>query len=423
MRTNDAIELATRPRYTLAHAARQIDVAESTLRRWVWVGRDVAPSRDPAPPIEPTRAHGTALTPSFVNLVEAYLVRLLRNDRGLRPQAIARAVAATRHNPRLSDDEGRYPLVGTLLTRADVLVRALLAEQEGRRTSEPRGIVEVVETAGRCIHTSPERPGVPLRIVGPQRCWKNPAIVIDPRVQWGQAVIAGTRVPVEEARVRMKTGDDLEALACEYGAEAWKLEAIRGARVPVGRRRGRSAEGPPMRGPLTVFRNGGVANNDADLSVYATIGFSSAATREQGTSKRKRPPWPFSTFGRRESGSLVQDLLALFQGSPSVLRRKVGLDFVIRLDTEIATLPEHVAQAFQRRVAVSRKRFDELLMDTLSRLGREADASADRQAPVPSRVIGTAGRVPPVDFGFAASEDLRCIKQLVRSDRHRFVLR
>ena len=137
MRTNDAIELATRPRYTLAHAARQIDVAESTLRRWVWVGRNVAPSRDLAPLIEPTRAHGTTLTLSFVNLVETYLVRLLRNDCGLRPQAIARAVAAIRRNPRLSDDEGRHPLAGTLLTRADVLVRALVAEQEGRRTSEP----------------------------------------------------------------------------------------------------------------------------------------------------------------------------------------------------------------------------------------------------------------------------------------------
>ena len=230
MRTNDAIELATRPRYTLAHVARQIDVAESTLRRWVWVGRNVAPSRDLAPLIEPTRAHGTALTLSFVNLVEAYLVRLLRNDRGLRPQAIARAVAAVRCNPSLSDDERRHPLAGTLLTHgADVLVRALVAEQEARRTSEPCGIVEVVETARRCIHASPERPGVPLRIVGPQRCWENPAIVIDPRVQWGQAVIAGTRVPVEEARVRMKTGDDPEALACEYGTEAWKLEAIREA--------------------------------------------------------------------------------------------------------------------------------------------------------------------------------------------------
>ena len=230
MRTNDAIELATRPRYTLAHAARQIDVARSTLRGWVRVGRDEAPSRDPAPPIETTPAAGTALTLSFVNLVEAYLVRLLHMDCGVRPQAVARAVAGIRRNPRLDDDERRHPLAGTLLTCADVLVHALVAEREGRRASKPCGIEEVVKTAGRCIDASPERPGVPLRIAGPQRYWKNPVIVIDPRVQWGQAVIAGTRVPVEEARVRMKTGDDPEALACEYGTEAWKLEAIRGAR-------------------------------------------------------------------------------------------------------------------------------------------------------------------------------------------------
>ena len=231
MRTDDAIELATQPRYTLAHAARQIDIARSTLRRWVWVGHDVAPSREPVPPpIVPTRAYGTALTLSFVNLVEAYLVRLLRNDCGVRPQAIARAVAMTRRYRGLSDDERGHPLAGTLLTRADVLVDALIAEQEGRRTSNPCGIEEVVETAGRCIVASPERPSVPLRIMGPQWCWENPAIVIDPCVQWGQAVIAGTRVPVEEARVRMKTGDDPEALASEYGTEAWKLEAIRGAR-------------------------------------------------------------------------------------------------------------------------------------------------------------------------------------------------
>ena len=229
MRTNDAIELATQPRYTLPHVARQIDVARSTLRRWVWVGRDVAPSRDPAPPIEPPRAAGTVLTLSFVNLVEAYLVRLLSKDCGVRPQAVARAVAAVRRNPRLDDDGRRHPLAGTLLTCADVLVHALIAEQEGKRTSKPCGIEEAVEIAERCIDASPERPGVPLRIVGPQRYWKDPAIVIDPRVQWGQAVIAGTRVPVEEARVRMKTGDDPEALACEYGTEAWKLEAIRGA--------------------------------------------------------------------------------------------------------------------------------------------------------------------------------------------------
>lgn len=30
----------------------------------------------------------------------------------------------------------------------------------------------------------------------------------------------------------------------------------------MGRHRGRSAGSPPVRGPLTVFRNGGVANND-----------------------------------------------------------------------------------------------------------------------------------------------------------------
>ena len=191
--------------------------------------RRSALTRPRPPPIEPPRAAGTALTLSFVNLVEAYLVRLLRKDCGVRPQAVARAVAAIRRNPSLDDDGRRYPLAGTLLTCADVLVHALIAEQEGKRTSKPCGIEEVVEIAERCIDASPERPGVPLRIVGPQRYWKDPAIVIDPRVQWGQAVIAGTRVPVEEARVRMKTGDDPEVLACEYGTEAWKLEAIRGA--------------------------------------------------------------------------------------------------------------------------------------------------------------------------------------------------
>ena len=65
----------------------------------------------------------------------------------------------------------------------------------------------------------------------------------------------------------------------------------------------------------------------------------------------------------------------------------------------------------------------ELLMHPLARLGGEADASADRQALVPGRVTGTTGRVPPIDLGLAASEDLRRFKQCVRSHRHRFVLR
>ena len=119
-----------------------------------------------------------------------------------------------------------------------------------------------------------------------------------------------------------------------------------------------------------------------------------------------------------ECAGLVQDLLALLQGSSSVFRRKFGLDFVICPDPQSAALLEHVAQAFQRPVPVPGERSNELPTYPLVRPGREADVSADRQAPVPGRVIGTTGRVPPINHGFAASKGLQgpSLRQAVRSE-------
>lgn len=213
------------PAYSIAEAARYLDIPMATLRYWV-LGGPYQTQRGPkqAPPvIRLADLHERLL--SFVNLVEAHVLDALRRQ----------------HHVSL-------PRVRTAL---GYLARTLCAEHPlADRSLQTDGLDLFVERYGALINAS--RAGQTamraMLVAHLQRIERNPAgapvrlypftrkhdleeprvVMMDPSIQYGRPVLVGSGIPTAVIAERYKAGESIHDLAGDYGRAPQEIEeAIR----------------------------------------------------------------------------------------------------------------------------------------------------------------------------------------------------
>lgn len=211
------------PAYRVAEAALYLGIPAATLRYWVKGARYRTRGgvRTAAPLIQ-TPEPGVL---SFLNLVEAHVLDAIRRQHKLSLQGVRRA---------LDYLEDRFPAKHPLAEESFATDGAnLFVERYGELVNVSAGgqmaLREVLDAHLRRIER--DDAGLPVRLFPYIRrtALDEPRrIAIDPRVQFGRPVLAGTGIPTEVIAERFKAGESLDDLARDYGRTPDEIqEAVR----------------------------------------------------------------------------------------------------------------------------------------------------------------------------------------------------
>ncbi|HEX4495732.1 MAG TPA: DUF433 domain-containing protein [Thermoanaerobaculia bacterium] len=210
------------PRYSIAQAARYVDLSPTTLRSWVR-GRSYLRAGK-AVRSEPLIKAGDLL--SFSNLIEAHILRALRRDEDVRMAFLRNALALA---------ESEYHIERLLLSEQ---LRAapgeVLLEHYGRLINLGRAgqlaLRHVFEAHLKRIEwdlQGPEQffPGF-VSVMAPSQAESLRLIVINPSISFGKPVLASNRgIRVSAIVSRIDAGEDEDAVAQDYGIERREVDA------------------------------------------------------------------------------------------------------------------------------------------------------------------------------------------------------
>lgn len=197
------------PAYPFVEAAHYLGLKASTLSSW-FRGNSA-----------PLVLGADAEQLSFINFVEAFVLKGLRETHGLSMQQVRRDVAELRR---------QYPDVQYPLADLDLRVDGhdLYADAGGQLVDASRGgqlgirrvldlyLERVDRSVGGAVRLYPF---TRARLESSPR-----AIVIDPTVSFGRPVIFGTSIPTAVLHDRWKAGDSISALAEDYDRSVEEIE-------------------------------------------------------------------------------------------------------------------------------------------------------------------------------------------------------
>ena len=199
----------TLPAYPMVEAARYLALRPTTLGSWFRGGNPIlAADRD-------------AEQLSFFNLVEAFVLKGLREEHRLSMQNIRRAVEELRQlYPTFS-----HPLAQLGLS---VLNRDLYSDRDGLLVDASRGgqlgMRRVLELYMNRVDKDPTG-ATRLYPFTRTQLEKSPRLVsIDPRISFGRPVIGGTSIPTAALHDRWKAGDSIVVLAEDYDRSVEEIE-------------------------------------------------------------------------------------------------------------------------------------------------------------------------------------------------------
>ena len=210
------------PLYSRREAAHFIRVSVSTMEGWVAPKIRDSGSRLSEPVIRvPRDTHGRL---SFNNLVEAYVLKLLRSKHDVSMQAVRRAVAYAEREMRidrlLMRKELRFGKAGDLFW--DKYLGELITLSRGGQLA----MREIVEEGLLRIEWD-EATGLPLRFfpLVSELAGKR-SILIDPRVCFGQPTVAGYGVITAAILSRVNAGEDEREVALDYGMPLYMVKDV-----------------------------------------------------------------------------------------------------------------------------------------------------------------------------------------------------
>lgn len=209
------------PNYTLPEAARWLGLAPNTLRVWLR-GQDYrtkSGKRRALPVVHPAGTDPLGL--SFWNLVECCVLATIRKQHEVSLQKIRRALTYVgkklgKRRPLIEQDFSTDG-VGLFVEHYGRLIDASQQGQVAMREILEAGLTRIErDEAGLAARLFPWR-GDPheLRVVA-----------VDPRIAFGQPVLANTRVPVEVVFDRFRAGDTIAHLAEDYRIEPATIEDL-----------------------------------------------------------------------------------------------------------------------------------------------------------------------------------------------------
>ena len=201
------------PAYSISEVARAVKTPPSTVRWWV-CGRGVY-----QPVIERPDPDSNLL--SFTNLVEAHVLSAICRSHKLHLSKVRDGLEYIRKHIGIPHPlaSAKFETDGidlfmhwserfiTINRGGQLTMRTLLAEHLRRIDYDGNVAVRLFP------FIRDERPSL------------DRAVMIDPLVQFGRPVLAGTRIPTETIVERYNAGEDLGALARDYGQEEEQIEA------------------------------------------------------------------------------------------------------------------------------------------------------------------------------------------------------
>lgn len=209
--------------YSLADASRYLHMPAATLRSW-FVGRTY-PRRTGGPGsferlIQPADAGAGRL--SFLNLVEAHVLRALRTQHGVSIRAVRQAL-----------DYAERALGIEHLLRSDALLAGageLFLEHYGQLISLSRSgqlaMRRILEAYLRRVERDDRH--IPIRLYPFVRATEEDgaarSVVIDPRVSFGRPTVAGSGVTTAALVQRIDAGESVAELAADYGIPEARIE-------------------------------------------------------------------------------------------------------------------------------------------------------------------------------------------------------
>jgi uncharacterized protein (DUF433 family) len=203
------------PAYSIKDAARYLQLPKTTVRQWA-LGRTYpvkgGKERRTAKPVIIAADPANGLL-SFINLVEIHVLSAVRRQHGVKLPKIRKAVAYLRRETGdthpLAFQDVKTDRIGIFVERLGKLVDA---SAEGQLVMR-----EMVSAYLRRIDRDAR--GIPIRLFPftNARLTQHKPVVIDPTVQFGRPVIAGTGIPTEIVAQRHKAGDTIAEIAADYG--------------------------------------------------------------------------------------------------------------------------------------------------------------------------------------------------------------
>lgn len=207
--------------YSIADAARYLRVPAATLRSW-FVGRTY-PRHSNGPGSFPrVIVPADAETPrlSFLNLVEAHVLRALRTRHGVPLSAVRPALDYAQRELRID----HLLLSEQLLTSAGELFLERYGELINLSRSGQLAMRRMLEAYLRRVERDDSH--IPIRLYPFIRTAEEDGgrtVVIDPRVSFGRPIVAGTGIRTETLAERIDAGDTLEELALDYEISAEQI--------------------------------------------------------------------------------------------------------------------------------------------------------------------------------------------------------
>lgn len=215
------------PAYTLAEAAHYVHVPLPTVRSWV--GKDRGGGR-PRPLILVDPDPSGAFLLSFNNLIELHVLSGVRRVHRLKLDAIRKSVAFMAE--RL---HSQHPLAShAFLTDGVSLFIEIAGQLVDTSKARQLAIRDVIELYLKRIER--DEHGLARRLFPFTRPLRDTAVdeqqprlvVIDPRIEFGRPVVAGTGITTAMLVGRYKAGDSIDDLAEDYRVGNDKVEeAIR----------------------------------------------------------------------------------------------------------------------------------------------------------------------------------------------------
>jgi uncharacterized protein (DUF433 family) len=223
MRTRTATTANHRdsPAYTLTEAARYLRLPAATLRSWV-LGRaypTAGGGRQFSPLIRPASRRPPLL--SFLNLIEAHVLRALRTEHGVSVADVRTALTYAEKRlqidrlllrPELCTEKGkvfldRYGELIDLSASGQLAMRRLLEDHLKRVEWD--------------ISRFPVRlyPFLPSGASADER-----PIVIDPRIAFGRPVVSSKGISTSAITGRIDAGETVESIADDYGLGTSEIE-------------------------------------------------------------------------------------------------------------------------------------------------------------------------------------------------------
>lgn len=210
------------PAYTIADASRYIHVPRATLRSW-FVGRTYRKRGGVAEfgrVLSPAGRSGPQL--SFLNLVEAHVLRALRTEHDVSISAVREALETAEKRLGM----GRLLLSDQLLTSAGELFIEHYGELVSLSRSGQLAIKRMLEAYLRRVEWDDKH--IPLRLfpfLRAAEAGSGAPIVIDPRKSFGRPTVHGLGVTTHVLIDRIDAGETVDELARDYDISPEMVEA------------------------------------------------------------------------------------------------------------------------------------------------------------------------------------------------------